>query len=149
MSDSFSQDRRHIQPGESVLFIDHKEREYLRTLHPGSIVALRGGNIPAEQFIGLQEGSMVQIGQGEKFRLLRPTYARLIPNLPRQAQVIYPKDVGPILLWGDVFPGARVLAVGSGPGALSIALLRTIRTWGRVRKVHGGPGPACHGPVLL
>ena len=132
MTDSSQQNRTHIQPGESVLFIDHKEREYLRTLHPGSIIALRGGNIPAEQFIGLQEGSMVQIGQGEKFRLLRPTYARLIPNLPRQAQVIYPKDIGPILLWGDVFPGSHVLEVGSGPGALSIALLRIIGDKGRL-----------------
>ncbi len=119
-------DRVLLQPDDSVLFIDQKEREYLRLLHPGSVIALRGGNIPAEQFIGLAEGSLVQIGQGEKFRIFRPTYARLIPNLPRQAQVIYPKDIGLILLWGDVFPGARVLEVGAGPGALSIALLRAI-----------------------
>ncbi len=102
-------DRVTIQAGESVLFIDHKEREYLRTLRPGSVIALRGGNIPAEQFIGLPEGSLVRVGQSDLFRILRPTYARLIPNLPRQAQVIYPKDVGPMLLWGDVYPGARVL----------------------------------------
>ncbi len=125
-------DRAILQPGDSVLFVDQKEREYIRILHPGSIIALRGGNIPAEQFIGLVEGSVVQVGQGERFRILRPTYARLIPNLPRQAQVIYPKDIGPILLWGDVFPGARVLEVGSGPGALSIALLRAIGPEGRL-----------------
>lgn len=128
-------DRAILQPGDSVLFVDQKEREYIRILHPGSIIALRGGNIPAEQFIGLVEGSVVQVGQGERFRLLRPTYARLIPNLPRQAQVIYPKDIGPILLWGDVFPGARVLEVGSGPGALSIALLRAIGPEGRLLTV--------------
>ena len=128
-------DRTILQPGDSVLFIDHKEREYIRILHPGSIIALRGGNIPAEQFIGLSEGSLVQVGQSEKFRILRPTYARLIPNLPRQAQVIYPKDIGPILLWGDAFPGARVLEVGSGPGALSIALLRAIGPEGRLLTV--------------
>ena len=128
-------DRAILQPGDSVLFVDQKEREYIRILHPGSIIALRGGNIPAEQFIGLVEGSVVQVGQGERFRILRPTYARLIPNLPRQAQVIYPKDIGPILLWGDVFPGARVLEVGSGPGALSIALLRAIGPEGRLLTV--------------
>ena len=78
-------DRATLQPGDSVLFIDQKEREYIRILHPGSVIALRGGNIPAEQFIGLAEGSLVQVGQGERFRILRPTYARLIPNLPRQS----------------------------------------------------------------
>ncbi len=128
-------ERTILQPGDSVLFIDHKEREYIRILHPGSVIALRGGNIPAEQFIGLSEGSLVQVGRSERFRILRPTYARLIPNLPRQAQVIYPKDVGPILLWGDVFPGARVLEVGSGPGALSIALLRAVGPEGHLLTV--------------
>ena len=124
-----------LQPDDSVLFIDQKDREYLRTLRPGSVIALRGGNVPAERFIGLPEGSLVQVGPRERFRILRPTYARLIPNLPRQAQVIYPKDVGPILLWGDVFPGATVLEVGSGPGALSLALLRAVGEHGRVLTV--------------
>lgn len=128
-------DRATLQPGDSVLFIDQKEREYIRILHPGSVIALRGGNIPAEQFTGIAEGSLVQVGQGERFRILRPTYARLIPNLPRQAQVIYPKDIGPILLWGDVFPGAQVLEVGSGPGALSMALLRAIGPAGHLLTV--------------
>lgn len=125
-------DRAVLQPGDSVLFTDRKDREYLRTLQPGRSIALRGGNIPAERFIGLPEGSLVQVGPHEQFRVLRPTYARLIPNLPRQAQVIYPKDIGLILLWGDVFPGARVLEVGSGPGALSIALLRAVGAHGRL-----------------
>ena len=124
-----------LQPDDSVLFIDQKDREYLRTLKPGSVIALRGGNVPAERFLGLPEGSLVQVGPRERFRILRPTYARLIPNLPRQAQVIYPKDVGPILLWGDVFPGATVLEVGAGPGALSLALLRAVGARGRVLTV--------------
>jgi tRNA (adenine57-N1/adenine58-N1)-methyltransferase len=44
--------------------------------------------------------------------------------MPRGAQVIYPKDLGPILILADVFPGARVFESGLGSGALSMALLR-------------------------
>jgi len=60
------------------------------------------------------------------------TYAHLIPSLPRRAQPIFPKDVGPILLWGDIYPGAVVVEVGTGPGALSMALLRAVGPHGRL-----------------
>jgi tRNA (adenine57-N1/adenine58-N1)-methyltransferase len=44
--------------------------------------------------------------------------------MPRGAQVIYPKDLGPILMMADIFPGARVLEAGVGSGALSMTVLR-------------------------
>ena len=44
--------------------------------------------------------------------------------MPRGAQVIYPKDLGPILVMADIFPGAQVLEAGLGSGALSMTLLR-------------------------
>ena len=44
--------------------------------------------------------------------------------MPRGAQVIYPKDLGAILMEADVGPGVRVLEAGVGSGALSMALLR-------------------------
>ena len=46
--------------------------------------------------------------------------------------MIYPKDIGPILLWADVFPGATVVEAGVGPGALTMALVTTrMRPWTR------------------
>ena len=64
--------------------------------------------------------------------MLRPTYAQLIPRLPRQAQPIYPKDVGPLLLWGDIGPGHRVVEIGTGPAALTLALLRAVGPTGQL-----------------
>ena len=46
--------------------------------------------------------------------------------MPRGAQVIYPKDAAQILMWGDVFPGARVLEAGAGSGALTCSLLQAV-----------------------
>ena len=56
--------------------------------------------------------------------MLRPTLTDYILKMPRGAQVIYPKDIGPILMLADIFPGARVLESGLGSGALSMGMLR-------------------------
>ena len=58
------------------------------------------------------------------FTVVRPTFTDFVLKMPRGAQVIYPKDIGPILVLADIFPGARVLESGLGSGALSTALLR-------------------------
>lgn len=128
-------DRSLLRSGESVLFIDTKEREYLRTLRAGNRMSLHGGLLLADQVIGLPEGSLVRNSTNDAFWVLRPTYAHLIPNLPRRAQVIYPKDVGMMLLWGDVFPGASVIEIGAGPGSLAIALLRAIGPTGKLTTI--------------
>jgi len=124
--------RALLRAGESVLFIDSKDREYLKTLLAGGRFSLRGGAMAADDIIGTHEGRMVRNPQGEDFLMLRPTFAQLIPNLPRRAQVIYPKDIALILLWGDIGPGMHVLEAGTGPGALTMALLRAVGPTGTV-----------------
>ena len=125
-------DRARLRPGEAILFIDRKEREYLRVLRPGSRLHIRDGTMQSDNLIGMLEGSTVYNSASEPFLMVRPTFASLVPNLPRRAQVIYPKDIGPILLWGDIGPGMRVIEVGAGPGALTMALLRAVGPSGQV-----------------
>ena len=122
---------RPLKEHDAVLFIDRKSRRYLKLLRPGQKIIIRG-EIRSEELYGLEEGSRVRLSSGETFLVLRPTYADLIPHLPRAAQVIYPKDTGPLLVWGDVYPGATVIEGGVGAGALTIALLRAVGPQGRV-----------------
>ena len=56
--------------------------------------------------------------------MVRPTLSDTVLKMPRGAQVIYPKDLGAILIEADIAPGMRVLEAGVGSGALSMALLR-------------------------
>src|SRR5262245_46933377 len=121
-----ARDDRRLRAGDSVLFIDRKDRRYLRTLRPGATVRLRDGTVDADTLIGSADGFRVRSSTNETFLVLRPGYADLVLHLPRAAQVIYPKDAAAILVWGDVFPGATVVEAGVGPGALTIALLRAV-----------------------
>ena len=124
--------RALLRDQEAVVLIDQKEREYLRVLRSGGRISIRGTPVPCDALIGLPEGTTIETVQGEPLLVVRPTYAQLIPNLPRRAQPIYPKDVGPILLWGDIRPGDHVVEVGTGPGALTLGLLRAVGPGGRL-----------------
>lgn len=115
-----------LRDGDTVLFIDRKDRRYLRRLRAGASVSVRGRPMPCDGLIGQPEGVTVLNHRGEPFLVLRPSYAELIPSLPRRAQPIYPKDVGVLLQWGDVGPGMRLIEIGTGPGALTLALLRAV-----------------------
>jgi tRNA (adenine57-N1/adenine58-N1)-methyltransferase len=70
------------------------------------------------------EGTTVRSTRGARYVAVRPTLAEVVLKMPRGAQVIYPKDLGPILILADVFPGARIFESGLGSGALSMTLLR-------------------------
>jgi len=87
--------------------------------------------IEHDAIIGRSEGEEVEARQRDgrvsnsaRYLVLRPTLADVVIGMPRGAQVIYPKDLGAILIAADIFPGARVLEAGVGSGALSMAMLR-------------------------
>lgn len=110
--------------GERVLLIDAKARRYLVTLRPGGQFHSHAGVTDHDAVLGRPEGTTVRSNSGARYLALRPTLADFVLAMPRGAQVIYPKDLGALLMLADVFPGARVLEAGVGSGALSMALLR-------------------------
>lgn len=113
-----------FRDGDRVLLIDAKQRRYLVTLKPGGQFHSHSGYVEHDAIIGANEGSTIPSTKGSAYLALRPTLAEFVLKMPRGAQVIYPKDLGPILMLADVFPGARVLESGVGSGALSMTLLR-------------------------
>ncbi len=110
--------------GERVLLIDGKQRRYLVTLRAGQQFHSHSGFLEHDELIGGEEGATVRSTKGSSYLALRPTLADFVLKMPRGAQVIYPKDLGPILMLADIFPGAKVLESGVGSGALSMTLLR-------------------------
>ncbi|HET9692660.1 MAG TPA: tRNA (adenine-N1)-methyltransferase [Acidimicrobiales bacterium] len=115
---------RPLRAGERVLLLDTKGRRYLITLAEGGEFHTQSGPVPHAQLIGSEEGAVARSARGVRYTAVRPTLAEVVLKMPRGAQVIYPKDIGPLLMLADVFPGARVFESGLGSGALSMALLR-------------------------
>ena len=119
-------------PGDLVLLVDAKRRRHLTTLEPGGEFHSHSGVLRHDDLLGQEEGVTVRTTLGARFVALRPTLSEYVLEMPRGAQVIYPKDLGPILMLADVAPGTRVLESGVGSGALTMTLLRAVGPTGHV-----------------
>ena len=113
-----------LQEGDMLLLVDQKDRRYLLTLEANSEFHSHSGYISHDDLIGKEDGMMIKSSGGLEYLALRPTMSDVILKMPRSAQIIYPKDIGPILVAADIANGDKVLESGVGSGALSIALLR-------------------------
>jgi tRNA (adenine57-N1/adenine58-N1)-methyltransferase len=121
-----------LQAGEKVLLIDTRQRRYLITLATGKQFHSHLGIIDHDDLIGAPEGSRLRTPSGATFIAFRPTLADFVLKMKRGAQVVYPKDIGLILVYADIFPGAVVIEAGTGSGSLTLALGRAVGPEGLV-----------------
>ncbi len=121
-----------LQDGERIHLVDSKNRQYALTLKAGDVFQLSGETIAHDSLIGKPDGTLVTLSRGRRLLALRPTLSEYVLKMPRGAQVLYPKDLGVIIQWADIYPGARVFEAGTGSGALTMALLRAVGDRGHV-----------------
>ena len=121
-----------LQAGDRVTLTDSKGRRKSIVLREGATWHTTKGAVSHDDLIGGPEGVTVTSVGGAQYLAFRPLMSEFMVSMPRDAAVIYPKDAAQILMWTDIFPGARVLEAGVGSGALSIALLRAIGPDGRL-----------------
>ena len=113
-----------LRYGERVMLVDVKRRRYLVILAEGGEFHSHAGYVPHGEIVGAAEGTVVRSTRGADYTVLRPTLEDFVVEMPRGAQVIYPKDLGPICMLADIAPGVRVFESGVGSGALSMTMLR-------------------------
>ena len=121
-----------FREGDHALIIDRRGRQYLTELSSSGAFHSHLGNFAHSELIGSEEGARVTTSNGHSLLALKPTMADFTRQMPRIATVVYPKDLGAIIIYGDIFPGARVLEAGAGSGAVTIALARAVGDRGKV-----------------
>ena len=117
---------------ERVLLISPDGKRYLIWLRPGNAFHTHKGIVSHDDLIGQPLGRHVRSHLDHPFVVLRPSLHDILMNLKRASQIIYPKEIGQILLKLDVGCGKRVIEAGTGSGALAIALAHGVHPDGMV-----------------
>jgi tRNA (adenine57-N1/adenine58-N1)-methyltransferase len=125
-------DKNKFIDGDLVLLQDRKARRYLTTLAQGQVFHSHLGRLPHDGLIGNSVGGWYRTDRGHTLLAVRPTLGEFVRQMPRGPQIIYSKDLGNIVAFADIFPGATVVESGLGSGALTAALLRAVGDQGRV-----------------
>jgi len=120
------------QAGDQALLVDRDGKQFILRLDPTKEMQTHRGVLRHEDLIGIPWGSSVTSHTGVKYLLFQPTLRDLLLHIKRSSQIIFPKDLGYILLRLSVGPGARVLEAGTGSGALTCALAWSVGPEGHV-----------------
>lgn len=124
MNDAFKE-------GDDVLLIDSKGKKRVVKIQ-GDRIHTHRGYILVSSMVGRQPGLVVKTHAGEEVLALKPCVVDYIPKLARRTQVMYPKDVGYLVLSLGISPGFRVLDAGTGSGAAAMVMANLVKPDGRV-----------------
>lgn len=120
-----------LEGGLVLLYFDVR-RQWLLRVERGKQFHTHKGFIKVDDIIGLRLGSEIKSSMGESFWILRPTTHDLIMHSVRRTQIMYPKDIGLVLLKLSLSSGLKVLEIGTGSGAMTLAAATAVKPSGRV-----------------
>ncbi len=120
------------QPDDLVVLISEDKKRFFVRLAPGAVLETHKGQVRHDDIIGRPVGRIVKSHIDHTFMVLSPSIHDLSMNVRRATQIVYPKDIGYILVKMNIVPGTQVIEAGTGSGALTTALARYVSPDGRV-----------------
>jgi tRNA (adenine57-N1/adenine58-N1)-methyltransferase catalytic subunit len=125
-------DPTHTQPGDLAQLVSPSNKTFTVRLVPGGQLQTHRGVLEFDDLIGLPWGSEIYSHKGSPFFLLQPALGDLLREMKRATQIMYPKDIGYVLVAMGIGPGTNVLEAGTGSGALTTALAWAVGPQGHV-----------------
>ena len=127
----------HAQDGDLILLVGQRHKHFIITLKAGMDFHTHRGILKHDDLIGLAWGTQVYSHTDAPFYLFSPSLADVLREIPRNTQILYPKDIGFILLTTGIGPGSRVIEAGTGSGAMTTALAHSVGAHGQVFSYEG------------
>ncbi|MEO0146766.1 MAG: tRNA (adenine-N1)-methyltransferase [candidate division WOR-3 bacterium] len=118
-----------IERGRPVLLWEPKS-SFLVVYEPGRRLDTHRGYLILPE--GLSYGDPIETSSGHKFLALIPSLSELSMKVRRTTTILYPKDIGYLIMETGVSAGQSVLEVGTGSGALTLVLAMIVGDKGRV-----------------
>ncbi len=114
-----------------LLYLSPGKKWLVRAKEKGSLHT-HVGYLQFDLVIGKTYGSQLTTSLGRVLWLLKPTIEDFVMKGERRTQVVYPKDMGLIVVKTGVSPGSTVIEIGTGSGAMTTLLANLVRPSGRV-----------------
>jgi tRNA (adenine57-N1/adenine58-N1)-methyltransferase len=129
---SFTSSSSIARDGDLAQLVGLRHKHFILTLQAGAKFETHRGILQHDDLIGKPWGTQVFSHINAPFFLLQPSLADLVNELPRTTQILYPKDIGFILITMGVGPGQTVMEAGTGSGSMTTALAYAVGPQGRV-----------------
>ena len=129
---SFTHASSIARDGDLAELVGLRHKHFILNLKSGAKFETHRGILMHDDLIGVPWGTQVFSHMGAPFFLLQPSLADLLIELPRTTQILYPKDIGFILVTMGVGPGQKVMEAGTGSGSMTTALAYAVGDAGRV-----------------
>jgi len=121
-----------VAEGDLALLLSDDGKRFIFRVSSGERIQTHRGIVDHTTLLGLAYGSVVHSHLNYPFYLLTPSTDDLIRELKRSSQIVFPKDLGYILLKLAIRPGCTVLEAGTGSGGLTLGLAQAVMPTGHV-----------------
>ena len=125
--------------GDLVLLISQDRKQFIVRLQTGGQLQTHRGCVNHDDLLNQPLGREIHTHLNYPFVILEPSTCDLISELKRTTQIMYPKDIGYVLIRLNVTPDSRVIEAGTGSGGLTLALARALGPAGRLYSYEARP----------
>jgi tRNA (adenine57-N1/adenine58-N1)-methyltransferase len=121
-----------IEEGSMVLILTESGKKYLVSVRAGKKFHSSEGYLDLGELVGREYGCVVKSNTGVRMTVHKPLLQDILSKVRRITQIVYPKDLGYMVLISGIGPGSTVLEAGTGTGVLTATLAHYVKPTGRV-----------------